>query len=968
MIFKMQRLYTHYKGNTAEITSRKRSGSLLYRYKLKGTGSKTTIVKGDILAGNGIVHVIGKLLITPPDIPGHAEKTMWQLIQEDGKYNRMQTLIARSGMEDEFAGENITVFAPNNAAWDELSADALSFLQSDEGRERLKVVLRNHIFSGIIDVMDLVNRRRIRSMAGNEIEVYVSPLGQIRLNGNVNISQTDIPAQNGLYYHVESVLLPDSLSNILPSFCDQRIHKKVTGPCSLCHAELDCPYPEDVPTDEISTECVINYKIKDAMGDKYMTISGCSRICNRTENVHRCCSGFYGTDCQPCRGGFKNPCNGNGQCLDGLKGDGSCNCNSGFTGPTCADCEDINMFGPNCTTPCTCKYGACDSGIKGSGRCRKNTCRSGSFNGHLVHYTGPDCDVNLSQCPNGNILSCPVHSNCMKGSSEGDDDIYQCVCQEGYEKIGEACLPIDPCKSSDRGGCHQQAKCVMINPGQHYCECEKGWVGNGEYCFPGTNCNKHIDCGSNAICKASVIPSDSLCTCIDGYHGNGTYCVPINMCSVNNGDCDPMAECTSTGPGSNKCTCGEDFGGDGYTCYASIGKLVEKFPDLSMVSGFLRFIPKEDNMLLSLKDNFTFFAPSNKAMRILIAKKPPSYWNKNQDNIINFIRFHTIYGVKTTQIMLASISDYGRYDTLYDGFKIHLYKKNNEVFVSSKQSNKSWSRIIVPNVPAFNGFIHIIDRALEPFFDSDDTPFLDEFFMKHPEYSMFGEWLNKKGLMDTLMEMDEYTLFVPSNRIVENFLNTTKITKDFLKYYILPNIRLSMSFENKETIETLLGGRHKLSFIVWTRQVFVNEVEIKKPDMLTDAGVVHGIDGPLVPTLHRCDEVLVNTSWDNKRKNSFILECPGGQEFPCNNNGKCNDGLNGTECLEVQGTTSCHCKLGYYGDGFKCDNPCDINNGGCHENATCFFQGSDSSMAFARLHTSQDDDEDMIHRTVFNIK
>lgn len=35
-------------------------------------------------------------------------------------------------MEDEFAGENITIFAPNNAAWDELSVDALTYLQSNE--------------------------------------------------------------------------------------------------------------------------------------------------------------------------------------------------------------------------------------------------------------------------------------------------------------------------------------------------------------------------------------------------------------------------------------------------------------------------------------------------------------------------------------------------------------------------------------------------------------------------------------------------------------------------------------------------------------------------------------------------------------------------------------------------------------------------------------------------------------------
>lgn len=36
----------------------------------------------------------------------------------------------------------------------------------------------------------------------------------------MNVSQTDIPASNGLYYHVESVLLPGNLQRILPNRCD----------------------------------------------------------------------------------------------------------------------------------------------------------------------------------------------------------------------------------------------------------------------------------------------------------------------------------------------------------------------------------------------------------------------------------------------------------------------------------------------------------------------------------------------------------------------------------------------------------------------------------------------------------------------------------------------------------------------------------------------------------------------------
>ena len=51
--------------------------------------------------------------------------------------------------------------------------------------------------------------------------------GQIQLNGNVNISQTDIPFHDGLYYHIESVLAPPEMGGILPHRCDLKTSRVV---------------------------------------------------------------------------------------------------------------------------------------------------------------------------------------------------------------------------------------------------------------------------------------------------------------------------------------------------------------------------------------------------------------------------------------------------------------------------------------------------------------------------------------------------------------------------------------------------------------------------------------------------------------------------------------------------------------------------------------------------------------------
>ena len=44
--------------------------------------------------------------------------------------------------------------------------------------------------------------------------------GQIRLNGEVNVTQLDIPASNGYIHHIDGLLTPDSLLPLLPHRCD----------------------------------------------------------------------------------------------------------------------------------------------------------------------------------------------------------------------------------------------------------------------------------------------------------------------------------------------------------------------------------------------------------------------------------------------------------------------------------------------------------------------------------------------------------------------------------------------------------------------------------------------------------------------------------------------------------------------------------------------------------------------------
>ncbi|OWF51672.1 Stabilin-2 [Mizuhopecten yessoensis] len=961
-------------GVPAQIMVRLKRLDVQYRYKLHGSAVRALLVKSDIRAANGIIHVVAKMLTNDPMIAGNSKKSIMTLIKEEGRYNRLQMLIAAADMEQEFEADNITVVVCSNNAWDVLPVGTLDYFMSDQGKDQLRIVLRHHIFEGVIEIAELINKQRILSKANTHVSVQITTVGAVMLDEAVRVVQADIPAKNGLYHHLDKLLLPSDIYNFLPHRCNENIHKEVTGPCSSCdNVDESCSDTDVAVRVESCT-------FRQVDNDMIRNTAGCATVCNRTIVNEGCCEGFHGDECQPCPGGFVNPCNGNGKCTES----GTCACYSGFTGNACEQCEIEDRFGENCTQPCTCLRGHCDNGIKGTGICKRGTCSSGA--------RGKNCDKILRKCSRGIVRRklCHVHAYCFTGSMTNNSDEIGCTCMGGFEGDGHTtCSPINPCKQPSRGGCDPQATCKYLLPGLSNCRCDEGWVGTGKYCHRGTECDTHRDCHEHAVCRLKVPDMKTLCSCKMNFHGNGTHCVPDNMCRWNMGGCDPKADCSPTGPGTNNCTCWDGYIGDGYGCSPTILKFIEETPELSKLAELIQGMPRDDNILLSFTDQYTLFAPSNEAMTILLSRISSGYW-ENPEHVLAFLLSHMLVGVKNTQELLETVEGYDKVETLFDGFYLHIYNVNDTLFISGNRTSKMMSQILESHETA-NGYVHIVDRAIETFFNPEEAPDLRTFFSQHPQYSRFGSLLEKKQLMDDLMDMNAYTLFVPNNDLLNKYYNDEIVSRAFLRFYLMSNIRLTESFDDGERLDTVLGSDHQISFHVRGDLVFVNGVLITEPDVLTMGGVVHGINGLLIPTLHRCDIInttiaygecqtcgrgalrcpegyekatngqLINRCFYLGRfgrnygcqrvceKTEFTkrccanyyssncLECPGGPDFPCNHNGDCYDGIDGNgTCLCYPGYSGNACQLCEVNDTVQaCGRSCSFNHGGCSQNADC---------------------------------
>lgn len=89
----------------------------------------------------------------------------------------------------------LTLLAPTNAAFQALPAGALSNLQKPENTNELQTVLKNHLFSGNINLNELKDGSTIKSLAGLELPVKVD--NEKVSIGGVEIDKNTISNSNG---------------------------------------------------------------------------------------------------------------------------------------------------------------------------------------------------------------------------------------------------------------------------------------------------------------------------------------------------------------------------------------------------------------------------------------------------------------------------------------------------------------------------------------------------------------------------------------------------------------------------------------------------------------------------------------------------------------------------------------------------------------------------------------------------
>ena len=113
-------------------------------------------------------------------------------------------LITEAGLASALSGaELVTIFVPNDAAFQALSLDKLNELKSDKAL--LKSVLSFHIVPSFITVKGLAGGPK-KTLNGNSIDL--SWAGNTMTVENALVTQIDIEASNGMINIIDAVLTP----------------------------------------------------------------------------------------------------------------------------------------------------------------------------------------------------------------------------------------------------------------------------------------------------------------------------------------------------------------------------------------------------------------------------------------------------------------------------------------------------------------------------------------------------------------------------------------------------------------------------------------------------------------------------------------------------------------------------------------------------------------------------------------
>ncbi len=167
--------------------------------------NNATVAKADVMASNGVIHVIDTVILPPSMQGGEETKTVAEIAAGNEDFSTLVTALQKAELVDALNGEGpFTVFAPTNAAFAKLPETTLNGLLNDQ--DALKGVLLYHVVPGKVTADKVTGLSEAKTLQGDMIRISTS-YGTVKIN-DARVIKTDIMGSNGVIHVIDSVIVP----------------------------------------------------------------------------------------------------------------------------------------------------------------------------------------------------------------------------------------------------------------------------------------------------------------------------------------------------------------------------------------------------------------------------------------------------------------------------------------------------------------------------------------------------------------------------------------------------------------------------------------------------------------------------------------------------------------------------------------------------------------------------------------
>ena len=168
------------------------------------------VVKADVAASNGVVHIIDRVLIPyhkpAPSPPAPATANIVELAATVKDLSTLVAALKAANLTSPLAAKGpFTVFAPTNEAFERVPKRALDRLLDPRNIKELQAVLEYHVVAGAaVFAKDLKPVQDVKTLEGGDVRI-TELFGSVHID-YARVVKADVGATNGVVHIIDHVL------------------------------------------------------------------------------------------------------------------------------------------------------------------------------------------------------------------------------------------------------------------------------------------------------------------------------------------------------------------------------------------------------------------------------------------------------------------------------------------------------------------------------------------------------------------------------------------------------------------------------------------------------------------------------------------------------------------------------------------------------------------------------------------